>query len=722
MLEPDRDQLEIFVSALFCRAGPGGYVSLRSFLPDSKVLKPIRAVAINGDGSLVNLIDVAEDQARRAAQSPAPAVFCPPIAVFNSREGWQAREQDLYKGLALSAECDQDADAARWKLEEILGPATVVVRSGGTWMSEDGPRDKLHLHWRLNKPAEGDALSKLKQARVLATAIVGADPTNVPVVHCLRWPGSWHRKGDPRLCEIFAVNPDAEIDLDAALAALTAAAPPIPQRSSAGSTASPEDWGNLIGDIVAGRNLHGSIARLAAKHIRSGTSAGAAVNLLRSLMDNSAARQERPKEWQNRYDDIPRAVETAEAKYGAAPSEGQAAQQDEQQQERSLLHAYIPRPFCEIPRRRWLHAGHYIRRQVVMTVAPGGYGKTALVLCNTLEMCTDRGLIGPAPIEGRVRVLYWNAEDPEEEVERRAAALCIHYQINQADLEGYLFLGSKIANGERLARLDRKTGEVILNAPLFDLVGRFIAEHKIDCAIFDPLIAFHAVPENDNGAMEKLVKSGFEQLAIAQNICVELSQHTRKSTQGEITADDSRGAGATTFAARSVRVLNRMSERDAELPKIEPEERRHYLRVSRDKTNLAPPGKATWVHLVDVELPNGDGGYQGDHVQVATAWDYPQPFDGMNADDMRHVRDLVRTNPNYRYDPRSPDWLGVAVATRLKLNPTDKGDRKRIGAIIRAWIVNKALSVELRRDDSRHEREYMILGSWNDDTEEGNEP
>ena len=32
-------------------------------------------------------------------------------------------------------------------------------------------------------------------------------------------------------------------------------------------------------------------------------------------------------------------------------------------------------------------AGHYIRQQVVMTVAPGGYGKTSLIIINAIEMC-----------------------------------------------------------------------------------------------------------------------------------------------------------------------------------------------------------------------------------------------------------------------------------------------------------------------------------------------
>jgi hypothetical protein len=350
-----------------------------------------------------------------------------------------------------------------------------------------------------------------------------------------------------------------------------------------------------------------------------------------------------------------------------------------------------------------------------MTVAPGGYGKTTLILCNTTEMCTGKGLIGPAPIGGALRVLYWNAEDPEDEVERRIAAICIHYQIDATALGGQLFLGSKISNGERLAKIDRKTGEVILNKPLFAAVEQFIADNKIDCVIFDPLIAFHAVPENDNSAMEKLIKAGFEQLATAQNCCVELSQHTRKNTQGELTADDSRGASAITFAARSVRVVNRMTVAEADMPKIEPEERRHYLRVSRDKTNLAPPGKATWIHLVGVELPNGDGGLHGDNVQVATGWDYPQPFAGMSSDDMRFARDLVRNNPNFRADPRSPEWFGIPLAARLKLNPNNKGDRKRISTIIRTWVANKTLAIELRRDEKRREREFVVLGPWNDD-------
>jgi hypothetical protein len=315
-LDPDRNQLETFVNAMFARAGCGGYVSLRSFLPNNELLKPIKSIALNGSGSLAALVDAAHELALRAANHSKAVVFCPPIAVFQSDEGWQAREQDLFKGLVLSVECDEHPDESVWKLEEILGPPTAIVKSGGIWIDEDGqPRDKLHIHWRLKTPAMGEALAVLKEARRLATAIAGADPSNIPAVHCLRWPGSWHRKGTPRLCEMFAIFPDAEIDLETAVTALRAAAPTAPKTTPQTPTGDPAEWSTLIGDIIAGRNLHDSTTRLAAKCVCSNTLPGAVVNQLRALMDVSAARNERPADWKNRYDDIPRAVETAVQKY-----------------------------------------------------------------------------------------------------------------------------------------------------------------------------------------------------------------------------------------------------------------------------------------------------------------------------------------------------------------------------------------------------------------------
>ena len=70
------------------------------------------------------------------------------------------------------------------------------------------------------------------------------------------------------------------------------------------------DWKFLADNIHEGRELHDTLCSLAAKLVTAGTSGGAAVNLLRAMMDGSSAL--RDFRWQSRYDDIPRLVDSAE--------------------------------------------------------------------------------------------------------------------------------------------------------------------------------------------------------------------------------------------------------------------------------------------------------------------------------------------------------------------------------------------------------------------------
>ena len=207
------------------------------------------------------MLEVAEDDARRAAQNPRPVTFCPPLATFSNKD--RARQEDIVEGVTISVECDQHPQQARITLEEILGPATCVVRSGGIWTNGDGEiEDKLHVHWRLTKPISGKPnLDKLKLAREIAASIVDGDPTCAPINHPLRWPGSWHRKAKPRLCEIETLNADVEIDLDDALKRLTAAAPEKSTKANSKSdnTHSADDgsaWTKLLTNIANGKDLH----------------------------------------------------------------------------------------------------------------------------------------------------------------------------------------------------------------------------------------------------------------------------------------------------------------------------------------------------------------------------------------------------------------------------------------------------------------------------------
>jgi hypothetical protein len=322
MLEPDRNQIEIFVDAVFRHASTG-FISLRAFYEGEDKSFRISSVPVIA-GNFKFLCDVVEDDTRRAAQDPKPVVFCPPLATFSNKDN--AREKDIAEGLTLSVECDENPAAARAALEPLLGPVTIAVRSGGIWQSNGAAYDKMHLHWRLAKPATGqEQLEKLKRAREIAAQLVGADPTTAPICHPLRWPGSWHRKAQPRPCEIIldASNFDREIDLDEALAKLEPFAPVVPADGNGAYAAQPGgDWGELEGKIVRGENLHVSINRLAMKMLKGGASEIVAVQILRGLMEVSPA--PRDQRWQARFDGIPRAIRSAGKKLAAGAVQGQA--------------------------------------------------------------------------------------------------------------------------------------------------------------------------------------------------------------------------------------------------------------------------------------------------------------------------------------------------------------------------------------------------------------
>jgi hypothetical protein len=79
------------------------------------------------------------------------------------------------------------------------------------------------------------------------------------------------------------------------------------------------DWGWLVSNILNGHDLHDSICTIAAKLVASGMSDGAAVNLIRGWVESSNS--PRDDRWQERLDDVPRAVRSAREKFGGAESQ-----------------------------------------------------------------------------------------------------------------------------------------------------------------------------------------------------------------------------------------------------------------------------------------------------------------------------------------------------------------------------------------------------------------
>lgn len=364
---------------------------------------------------------------------------------------------------------------------------------------------------------------------------------------------------------------------------------------------------------------------------------------------------------------------------------------------------YVWRDPAMIEPRRFIYGKSHIRGFVTATVAPGGVGKSSLALVDALAMSTGRNLIGAHPVKP-LRVWYINLEDPREEIERRVAAACAFYGVRPDNL---FFDGREIEPGLVLA--ERKKTDALLVTPVVDGLTAALKAGKFDALTVDPFVSTHRVTENDNTAIDMVAKA-FGRIAGEANVAVELVHHTRKTSGAEITAEDSRGASATVFAARLVRVLNPMTKQEADDTGVGAR-RGFYFRADNGKANLTPPSsKATWYELKSVPLNNGDAiNPDGDHVGVVTAWQWPDAFTGVTVNHLREVQAVVAAG-QWRKDLRADDWVGNAVAEVLDLDPSDKAHKAKIGALLKSWISSGMLVVVERKDEERKKRLFVEVG------------
>lgn len=364
----------------------------------------------------------------------------------------------------------------------------------------------------------------------------------------------------------------------------------------------------------------------------------------------------------------------------------------------------------DIPTRKWLYGRHYVRRFVSTTVAPGGLGKSSLGIVETLAMVTVRDLLG-LKVPGALRVWIWNGEDPRDELDRRIAAACLHYQISASDIADRLFVDSGRDLPIRIVEMAAGQRTVVA-VPTVEGVEQAIRENRIDLLVIDPFVASHAVPENDNGAIDRVAKT-WAGIAERCNCAIELVHHVRKTASGPegYAVEDARGGSSLLGAVRSARVLNAMSKEEAERLGIEEGHRRLHFRVDDGKANMAPPmERASWFKMVSVGLGNGRGLEPEDNVGVATAWEMPGVLDSVTADDCERVIAMVRADPTYRHDSRASNWIGFAIADVLGLDVDRKADREQVNRVLRIWIENGALAIERRQDEQRKMRSYIIPG------------
>jgi hypothetical protein len=275
-----------------------------------------------------------------------------------------------------------------------------------------------------------------------------------------------------------------------------------------------------------------------------------------------------------------------------------------------------PRP------RPWLTAKQFCRGYLSSLVARGGTGKTTVRLTQAIELAIGRSLLG-WPILRRCRVLVLCLEDDEEELHRRLLAICLHHNVDPAELKDWLFCralqGVKLAELEGRGLKARKVAGV-----LYTMLEDAIAERHYELVILDPFVKLHALAENDNSDME-FVCNLLLTLARKFNVALDSPAHTHKGATAPGDSNARRGGSAQRDADRIDFTLTAMSQDEAKRFGIPPDDRDDYVRLDSAKVNMIRAVKAQWFHLVSVRLGNADETYKdGDEVQAVERWE-PTP-------------------------------------------------------------------------------------------------
>jgi hypothetical protein len=421
-------------------------------------------------------------------------------------------------------------------------------------------------------------------------------------------------------------------------------------------------------------------------------------------------------DWSERTKAKPRSSDREDIPGPSAGAQDEAPEQQQQEPQQAPprpLPRIHPKPFAcfdftRIPQRQWLYGKHYMRGIASATISPGGGGKTTLGLVEALSMATARNLLGEQPAE-RLHVWYHNGEDGTDELNRRIAAICVHYGIDPRELEGWLFVTSglempiKIAGGNGDVRLNKEVSEAVITG---------IRGNDIDVLVMDPLITLHSLAEAENHKMDPVLRK-FASIANEMNCSIELAHHTRKKVTGqeEYTTADARGASAIIDAVRSARTINGLSENDAKLLDINDEiEVLSYFRLDKGKVNMTRKGASSYYRFVSVELPNGPDGGPGDDVGTVEFVIPPNAAIELSESDITFLVAEV-ANGDCAEKPQAESWFGYVIAKHFDIDADTGLGRVKIEGVIRDLKQRKLIKVERRKakhakPGDRHARNF----------------
>ena len=364
----------------------------------------------------------------------------------------------------------------------------------------------------------------------------------------------------------------------------------------------------------------------------------------------------------------------------------------------ALFRPWVVKDLAAIKQPEFVYSDFYARGYTSVTIAPPKVGKSMLGLAEAIDMATGRGFLTGVATHP-LKVVYYNAEDDENVIDARVAALLTEYGIDQEEIAGRLFATSGVDRPE-FFMVSGQDG--IINEALFVSIEKFIQETGADVLIFDPLQDLSRSPETNE--VFRMLGQRLRRMASSCGVALGLIHHTRKIAPGmQATIDDARGGSALRGTARFNRILSPMSEDEG--AKAGVENHKFYFRIADVESNLAPPSADInrWFEKLSVETPNGH------RVGAIRPWKWPDAFDGLTRNDAAKVRaEVARMAEPPRADIRSKDWIGVVVAHCLGFDLTEAADKNKVKAIVQKWIETRVLKVE-ETHDARNGRAVKVI-------------
>ena len=354
---------------------------------------------------------------------------------------------------------------------------------------------------------------------------------------------------------------------------------------------------------------------------------------------------------------------------------------------------------ADLPKRRWIYGNHYCRGFVSVTASAGGIGKTSLTMVEALAVATGRPLLGEK-VHEQCNVWFICLEDPMDELKLRLAAIMREYNVTHDEIRGKFFMDAEDTINITLA-METRDG-LIENTPLANAMRDKIIENNIGLVISDPFISMHAVNENSNPSIQAVVAM-VRRITRETGCAFGMIHHIRKTGGEDATIDSVRGAGALIGAARSARVLNKVSKEDASELGVNEIDAMGLFRVDEGKGNLRPLESAVYRRMKSVKLDNGES------IGVAVVYSLPCLWDGMTTRVVNNMlTEIDKGIDGERYSSRPQDkarYVGSVVSGYTFANPDHKKSARQAKQIVAEWFETDLLEeVAYRSESQRKER------------------